>query len=27
MVTFGVAKEILPVLGLECPFWLVGLED
>ena len=27
MATFGVAKEILPVLGLECPIWLIGLEE
>ena len=27
MARFGVGKEILSVLGLECPIWLVGLEE
>lgn len=27
MARFSVAKEILPIIGLECPIWLIGLSD
>lgn len=27
MAEFSVAKEILPILGLECPVWLVGIVE
>lgn len=27
MAKFSVVKEILPVIGVDCPIWLIGLEE